>query len=1146
MHMKTCLNHAWLFTKTALNATEKDAYHQQWSSITLPHDWLIYNSHHLYEDSIGWYARKLCVTIQENKTYKLYFEGVYMDSTIYINGKQAGSWRNGYTSFFIDITDFLRDGENEVLVKVIHQGPNSRWYSGAGIYRSVWLYEFPQTYLIPQSIFITPELKESHWHITVQAEIELLTYLNRPILKHELLDKSGQLITSVETSILTNQPIDRFKVSGITEWDIDNPHLYTLRTVLLDGEQTIDMQYHRFGFRTLRFSQNEGFFLNNRHVKLNGVCMHHDLGALGASVNKDALRRQFTILREMGVKAIRTSHNVPAVEFMELADETGMLIVTELYDMWERQKTPYDFARFFHEAYEGDVASWVRRDRNCPSIIMWSIGNEIYDTHADSRGQEITELLMKEVLKHDPLQHAVVTIGSNYMPWENAQKCADIVKFAGYNYAEKYYALHHEQYPDWYIYGSETASTVQSRGIYHFPMSQSMLSDDDEQCSSLGNSSTSWGAKSTEHCIIDDRDAKFSLGQFIWTGFDYIGEPTPYHTKNSYFGQIDTAGFKKDSYYIYQAAWTSYKDAPMVHVFPYWDFSEVQLIDVGVCSNAPKVELFFNNRSIGTYDFDHENGKKLVASWQIPYQVGILKAVAYDEHGKVIAEDIQQSFGDPASIVLKADRQTFEADGQQLIFVEISMEDLHGIPVANANNRVFVHVEGAGRLVGLDNGDSTDYDSYKGNNHLLFSGKLLAIIASKNEAGDLNVIVRSNGLPTRTLTLKAIPASREISHPYWYSYDEAFEQTQQTDEITNDFDFIPVRKLEITLPKQKAFSEDVRKLPLKVKLHPSDATDQHIIWRVTNVSGVDSNIATITSNGHEAEVEALGDGLIYVRAATKNGNKKIKLFSSLDLLIEGLGQAYIDPYQFVSAAYYTKEYSTDNLTNGNERGMATARDGKSIIAFTRIDFGQTGSNELTLPVFSLDSDPFNIELWDGLPNEATASKIADLHYHKPTQWNTYQEETYQLPITLRGIKNIYFVLHKKIHLKGFSFSRILKGTQTTSALNYDALYGDTFTRTDEAIEGIGNNVSIVYQDMDFGDNGVSKITIEGDSPIDINTIHIQIKTANDEYKEIIEFTQSDGYEERTFDMRKVTGNTQLTFVFLPGSQFNLKSFTFHH
>ena len=348
--------------------------------------------------------------------------------------------------------------------------------------------------------------------------------------------------------------------------------------------------------------------LNGKKIKLNGVCEHHDLGALGAAFNKAALKRRFVILKEMGVNAVRTAHNMPAVELMELADEMGILIVSEAFDMWEKSKTPYDYARFFKEWAHIDVKSWVMRDRNHPSLLMWSIGNEIYDTHAGERGQEVTKMLMDYVLKYDPRENAKVTIGSNFMPWENAQKCADIVKVAGYNYAEKYYKKHHEEHQDWIIYGSETASIVQSRGIYHFPFEKSILADDDEQCSALGNSTTSWGAKSAEACIIAERDTPFSLGQFIWTGFDYIGEPTPYHTKNSYFGQIDTATFKKDSYYIYQAEWTDYKTKPMVHIFPYWDFNKGQMIDVRVCSNACKIELQLNGITIGTHVIDHEHG----------------------------------------------------------------------------------------------------------------------------------------------------------------------------------------------------------------------------------------------------------------------------------------------------------------------------------------------------------------------------------------------------------------------------------------------------------------------------------------------------------------------------------------------------------
>ena len=432
---------------------------------------------------------------------------------------------------------------------------------------------------------------------------------------------------------------------------------------------------------------------------------------------------------------------------MDIADETGMLILSEGFDMWERSKTDYDYARFFDEWVEKDVASWVRRDRNRPSIIGWSVGNEIFDTHADERGQEVTAWLKRLVKLHDPEGNGYVTFGSNYMQWENGQKCADILKLAGYNYGERLYEEHHAAHPDWMIYGSETASVVQSRGIYHFPLSETLLTDDDEQCSSLGNSCTGWGAKNTEACIIPDRDAEYCAGQFIWTGFDYIGEPTPYSTKNSYFGQFDTAGFAKDSAYVFRAEWTDYKAEPFVHIFPYWDFSDGLPCDVRVCSNAPRVELFKDGVSMGAYDIDHKHGKELTANYVIPYEKGELKAVAYDENGNIIAEDIQRSFGDAVRIEAVPDKTEILADGSDLVYIEISAFDKDGTFCANANNRVNVSVEGAARLMGLDNGDSTDYDQYKGTSRRLFSGKMLAVIGSTDKTGEIKVTLASKGLP---------------------------------------------------------------------------------------------------------------------------------------------------------------------------------------------------------------------------------------------------------------------------------------------------------------------------------------------------------------------------------------------------------------
>lgn len=625
MAERKLFNDNWEFCKLGIDSTYDMAARENtlFEKVDIPHDWLIYDTMNLYEDGRGWYRKEFWVNQLNGKQISLRFDGVYMDCVVYVNGNLVGNWAYGYSTFEFDITRQLQVGENWVYVSVTHQSPNSRWYSGAGIYRNVWFVTRNEKHIEPDGIYITTRVEkegqlDGKWFVDVETTLSSGTI---GTVRHSLWYQGIQIAIDrvSEREVVHNDSKDcNFQTVVINQprlWDISSPNLYELRTELYYEGQVVDAETQTFGFRTTQFDHEKGFLLNGRVVKLNGACEHHDLGALGAAFNTCAMRRKLTILQEMGVNAIRTAHNMPAKELMELTDEMGILVVSEAFDMWERSKNPYDYARFFKEWYKKDVKSWVMRDRNHPSLIMWSIGNEIYDTHADAHGQEITQQLMEEVLRYDPKQNARVTIGSNYMPWENAQACADIVKVAGYNYGEKYYKKQHEAHSDWIIYGSETSSTVQSRGIYHFPYEKGILSDDDEQCSSLGNSSTSWGAKSSEACIIADRDATFSMGQFIWTGFDYIGEPTPYHTKNSYFGQVDTAGFKKDSFYIYQAEWTNYEEAPMVHIFPYWDFNVGQSIDVRVCSNAPSVELYVNGVSQGKVRIDHSHGTQLIANY---------------------------------------------------------------------------------------------------------------------------------------------------------------------------------------------------------------------------------------------------------------------------------------------------------------------------------------------------------------------------------------------------------------------------------------------------------------------------------------------------------------------------------------------------
>ena len=1190
-------NDHWTFTKRPLDQAEAPIPPvEAFLPVELPHDWLIWNTPDLYEDGEGLY-RKLhrhepdASSLASAERTVLRFDGIYMDSRVFVNGTLAKEWKYGYSTFEADITPFLAPGENEILVRVRHQSPNTRWYAGAGIYRNVWLKRTPAAHLVSDGIYAVsaPAAKAEEptalahaasagaaaWTVSIGTEVALPPSLSPAAfsIRHTLIAPDGTIAAcatgpalhapdaaerarlqaeSATAQLEAPAAIDHqtVSVSDPQRWDIDAPVLYTLRTELLAFGAPIDAEEQPIGFRTTEFLPEEGFLLNGRKVRLNGVCQHHDLGCLGAAVHLPALRRQLDILRTMGVNAIRTSHNMPAPELMALCDEMGLLVVSEAFDMWERPKTEYDYARFFPQWMPADVASWVRRDRNRPSLILWSIGNEIHDTHADARGQEVTRMLLAEVERHDPMRNARVTIGSNYMPWENAQKCADIVKMAGYNYADRLYEAHHAAHPDWVIYGSETASTVQSRGVYHFPLAQSVLSDEDEQCSALGNSTTSWGARTSEACILADRDTPFSMGQFIWTGFDYIGEPTPYRTKNSYFGQIDTAGFPKDQYWIYRAAWTDPRKAPFVHVFPHWDFSPGEVIDVRAVSNCPRVALFCNDEPIGSVDIDRLHGTHFGGAWQVPYREGVLRAVAYDEAGTEVATCIRSSFGDAARLVLSADREHLMADGQDLLFVTIAAEDARGRPVENANNRVVVQVSGAGRLVGLDNGDSTDFEPYKGTSRRLFSGRLLAVVAATHEAGDITVKVSSPGLPDAVLARRAFPgnpiagASDTLAHNDEAAVrDGRFSLTGAVPPAYPE-DEVPVRMIEIRSPSGFALTPEQPAVSLEALLHPANATWREASWRVTNDAGVDSWNAVIEPEGRHAVLHAKGDGTVRVRCTTTNGSAKTKLISELAFTISGFGEALVDPYAFIAGALYDR--SNSEMGNGNNHGVATLRETESHVGFSRLDFGDYGSDEVTLPIFAMDPAPFPIEIWEGMPGEPGSEKLLTETYTRGAIWDIYQEQAFRLPRRLRGVTTVCFVVRRKIHLAGFRFTRPDKARATIPATEAAHISGDTFTRTEDAVLEIGNNVALDFGAFDFGEAGASHLVICGRSDLDINSIHVQFTDADgtDSTRQLCEFERATAYTERRFDFAPVHGRQQVTFIFLHGCRFDFRWFRF--
>ncbi len=944
--------------------------------ISIPHDWLIYDTNNLYMDSTGWYRKVLDLKKEQGRRYLINFDGVYMDSTVYVNEKPAGTHHYGYSAFEYDITDLLENGENEILVQVRYKSPNTRWYSGAGIFRDVTFKSVPETHIATDGVYVSPKKVLGKWQVRVETEVEG-PEADKTYIRAEVTQKgapSGEAGGDVEVSdIAYDGKYFSFCIDNPLIWDITSPNLYDLKVSLYSQQNEIDSQTVVFGLKEAVFTSDNGLILNGRKVKIQGVCDHHDLGCLGAGFNRNAMRRKILLLKEMGVNAIRTSHNMPARAFMELADEMGIMVDSEGFDMWRHAKTEFDYSRFFNEDCADDVRSWIRRDRNHPSVIMWSIGNEIYDCHADADAPDVARMLKENVEKWDHMHNAPVTHASNYMQWEGAQRCTEELDLAGYNYGERLYNEQHSKHPGWRIYGSETSSTVQSRGIYHFPYSVATMTDDDEQCSCLGNCTTSWGAKSVEEVIKNERDHAFSAGQFLWSGFDYIGEPTPYDTKNSYFGQLDTAGFAKDTFYIFKAEWTDARTAPFVHLFPYWDFNEGQMIDVRAASNAASVELFVNGVSQGKKVIDHEKGSELCQTWQVPYHKGEIEAVAYSADGKEIARDKRCSFGEIAELRC---RRLKESDDP--VFFEIFGVDINGNEVENADARVNVFVE-CGELLGLDNGDSTDFDQYKCSSRRLFGNRLLAAVRPANgyRPGDIRL---------------------------YASLDKT----------------VPIRKLEFVSEGGQKFCPGHTTIDIEARILPENSSFRDIVWAAVNDRGVPTHLASLKARGNRCKLTALGDGSFRLRCMTLNGGKKYQCISSLEFTAEGLGTAYLDPYGFIAGAGYSD--SRGNVTGGNEKGVATPDNIDGYVGYENIDFGETGSDEVTIPIFTLDSKEYTLEIWEGRPGEEGSELLCDGRYCKPSQWNVYQPETYKLKRKVRGITNIYFRSDAKYHIKGFSFS----------------------------------------------------------------------------------------------------------------------------
>lgn len=1124
-------NDGWQFCLCDIGTELSALPGRHWYDVELPHDWLINDASKLYETGEGWYRRSLpCSAEQLSGRVLLNFDGVYMNSTLFVNGKEAGSWTYGYSAFEHDITDFLHEGENELLLRVSHQSPNTRWYSGAGIFRDVMLKLRPAAYIGTNGVYIhSAPQPEGGW--TTEVETDVVGEASDIRMLLEVFDPAGASMGGYGLEAHFDGGHEKFTASfNSTDpelWSVDDPMLYTLKISLYSGSELLDCVNETFGYRTAEFDPDRGFLLNGEPVKLHGVCMHHDLGALGSALNEAALARQLRIMKEMGVNAIRTSHNMPARQLVQLCDEMGLLVDSEAFDMWEKPKTEFDNHRFFTEHAERDVRSWIERDRNHPCIIMWSIGNEINDT-IDPHGLDITKRLYEYVLKYDPKGNAAPTIGSNYMGDENAQKCSDVVKLAGYNYSEYLYDEHHAKYPGWVIYGSETASAVRSRGIYRFPAELPLLTGEDCQCSSLDNSVVGWGSSAMKSWRLD-RDCPFCCGQFIWTGFDYIGEPTPYNTKNSYFGIVDTAGFPKDIYYFYQSVWVSPEQKKVLHIVPsYWDFIPGQEIDVLIYSNARDVELFLNGKSIGSHVMELETSQDMRAHFKVPFEPGVLRVVGHFADGSECSE-VLHTPSDPAAVVLTSDKETLLADGRDIAFVEISTVDVNGIPVGNARNRIRVEVSGAGRLVGLDNGDSTDYDSYKGDNRRLFSGKLLAMIESTLEPGEITVRAYSEGLENAELRL----VSENCGEVSGVSVVTENKFPAVCRAYTGE---VPARLL---LPEVdvNSFDPERRSAEIRAKLLPENCTYDDISWSVVRRNGVESSLAQVEGSGRSAVVTAKGDGEFFVRAMVHNGAEHPQVIADIPFTAEGLGAAVRDAYSFISASTLD---SSNVPTNIIEDGALSNFDGRTVMTYSDIDFGKTGSQIISLSVGTCFDMP--VEVWEGTPDDGKL--ICRVDFGNNGHWCGFAGQDFALAERLTGVRTISVVIDSRVIFGGFSFVPIERAYDTNWVGEADSVYGDDYRIDGRRVADIGNNVIINYERLDFGEGGSEALIISGETGNPMNQIQLRYTPAGGAQKTVLLEFQQDGGREQRFDIPKLSGVNDVSFVFMPGSRFNFDWFRF--
>jgi len=780
------LDEGWKFSKGNFqNAAEATFNDTGWETVSVPHDWAISGPFDKEIDKQvtaitqngeskatektgrtgalpyigeGWYRKKLNLPVlKPNQKVLLQIDGAMSEPRVYLNGKQVGQWNYGYNYFYIDITNDLKTNDNLLAIHLKNMPKSSRWYPGAGLYRNVHL-------------IIKDEKSIEQWGITVTTPIVKKEFAKVNI-KTKLTDKGVRLVTQIldslgkqvaidtAKSIFGNETDQNIEISNPKLWSPERPYLYTSVSNVYEDGTLKDVVKTRFGIRTINFSAGVGFSLNGQVRKFKGVCLHHDLGPLGAAINTAALRRQLTILKEMGCDAIRSSHNMPSPEQLELCDEMGFMFLAESFDEWAKAKVENGYHLYFNTDAEKDIVNLVQANKNHPCIVMWSSGNEVPDQFG-SEGVKRAKWLQEIFHREDPTRP--VTVGMDQVKATMQSGFGALMDIPGLNYRVHLYEEANKVFPQGFILGSETASTVSSRGVYKFPVVKGFDKQyPDFQSSSYDLEYCSWSNVPDDDFVMQD-DKPWVIGEFVWTGFDYLGEPTPYDSswpsRSSYFGISDLAGLPKDRYYLYRSRWN--KAAPTLHLLPHWNWEgrEGQTTPVFVYTSYDSAELFLNGKSLGVRKKDKstpQNRYRLM--WMdVKYEPGTLKVVAFDSNGKPVAEEKVTTAGKPYKIVLTPDRKEITADGKDLSFVTVSVVDQNGIPCPTATNALNFEVKGAGTFKAVCNGDATSLESFVKPTMKLFSGKLVVVVQSNNKGGTIKLNVKGKELKSEGLEIVSL------------------------------------------------------------------------------------------------------------------------------------------------------------------------------------------------------------------------------------------------------------------------------------------------------------------------------------------------------------------------------------------------------